>query len=57
MKQQLAPLKIKFVAKLGIMGKYEDGEEKFHIIVPKQYVDQVRNLKGKQVKMTLEDEL
>jgi hypothetical protein len=51
-------LKIKFVAKLGVMGKYErDGVEKFHVIVPRQFIDDVKGLKGKQVKITIEDEI
>ena len=36
------------------MGKYQkDNEEKFHAMVPRQFVDKVRNLKGKQVKVTM----
>lgn len=58
MKAGLKELKIIFAAKLGSMGKYQkDNEEKFHVIVPRQFVDKVRNLKGKQVKVTIEDEL
>jgi hypothetical protein len=45
-------LKIVFVAKLGRMT-----DDKFHVIIPKQYNDKVRNLHGKQVKMILDDEL
>jgi len=45
-------LKIVFVAKLGAMG-----EDKFHVIVPKQYNNKVRNLRGKQVRIELNDEL
>jgi hypothetical protein len=56
--QSLQKLKIKFVAKLGVMGKYErDGVEKFHVIVPRQFIDDVKDLKGKQVKITIEDEI
>jgi hypothetical protein len=56
--QSLQKLKIKFVAKLGVMGKYErDGVEKFHVIVPRQFIDDVKGLKGKQVKITIEDEI
>jgi hypothetical protein len=40
------------VAKLGAMA-----EDKFHIIVPKQFNDKIRNLKGKQVKIIMDDEL
>lgn len=58
MKRRLGDLKIIFAAKLGAMGKYErDNEEKFHVIIPRQFVDKLRNLKGKQVKVTIEDEL
>ena len=45
-------LKIVFVAKLGAMS-----EDKFHIMVPKQFNEKIRNLKGKQVKIILDDEL
>jgi hypothetical protein len=45
-------MKIVFVAKLGDMV-----EDKFHVIVPKQYNDKVRDLRGKQVKIILDDEL
>jgi hypothetical protein len=45
-------LKIVFVAKLGRMA-----EDKFHVIIPKQYNDKIKHLKGKQVKMILDDEL
>lgn len=51
-------LKIKFVAKMGVSGKYDsDGQEKFHIMVPRQFINDVKNLKGKQVKVTIEDEI
>lgn len=57
-KRAIEAMKITFVAKLGAMGKYEkDALQKFHVMVPKQYVDQVKDLKGKQVKVTIEDEL
>jgi len=39
------------------MGKYDDGEDKFHIIIPKQYVSQVRNLKGKHIRVYVDDEI
>ena len=57
--KSLHDLKIKFVAKLGLMGKYDDGEEKYHVIIPKQHVKEIKNLnlKGKQIKITMEDEL
>lgn len=45
-------LKIVFVAKLGAMG-----DDKFHVMVPKQFNDQIRDLKGKQVKIIMNDEL
>lgn len=58
MSQLIVPLKIKFVAKLGAMGTYSDGEEKFHVMVPKQFINnEIRDLKGKQVKVTIEDEI
>lgn len=41
-----------FVAKLGRMA-----EDKFHVIVPKQYNEKIKHLKGKQVKLVLDDEL
>lgn len=58
MSAQIQKLKIKFVAKLGAMGTYSDGEEKFHVMIPKQFINnEIRDLKGKQVKITLEDEI
>jgi hypothetical protein len=45
-------LKIVFVAKLGAMSA-----DKFHIMVPKQFNDKIKNLKGKQVKVIMDDEL
>ncbi|MGI8834830.1 MAG: hypothetical protein ACR2IS_19625 [Nitrososphaeraceae archaeon] len=55
---KLNKLKVKFVAKLGLMGTYEkDGVEKFHIIVPKQHVGQIREWKGKQIKVIIDDEI
>jgi hypothetical protein len=51
-------MKITFAAKLSVMGKYEkDNEQKFHVMIPREHIDMVRNLKGKQVKVTIEDEL
>jgi hypothetical protein len=50
-------LEIKFVAKLGAMGTYSDGVKKYHVMVPKQYIDKIENLEGKQVKIILTDEL
>jgi hypothetical protein len=49
-------MKVKFVTKLGLMGRYNDGEEKFHIIIPKEHVSEVRNCKGKQVRIIMDDE-
>jgi hypothetical protein len=43
--------------KLGSMGKYDDGIEKFHIIVPKEYGKQVKDLKGKHVRVYVDDEI
>ena len=45
-------LKIVFVAKLGRMA-----EDKYHVIIPKQFNSKIKNLHGKQVKMILDDEL
>lgn len=45
-------MKIVFVAQLGAMA-----EDKFHVIVPKQYNDKIRHLHHKQVKIILDDEL
>ena len=42
MLMQIGKLRIKFIAKLGAMGKYQDGKDKFHIIIPKQYIDQIK---------------
>jgi hypothetical protein len=57
-KEKLKELKIIFVAKLGGMGKYaRDNEQKFHVIIPRQHIDKIRDLKGKQVKVTIEDEI
>ena len=55
----LQELKIRFVAKLGVSGKYDkDGLKKFHVMIPRQYTEELDklNLEGKQVKITLEDE-
>lgn len=53
-------LKIKFVAKLGVSGKYtKDGLTKFHIMIPRQFAEELErlHLEGKQVKVTVEDEI
>jgi hypothetical protein len=58
MKIQTQDLRIRFVAKLGAMGKYQkDGEDKFHIIIPRGYIEQLRSLKGKQVRVEIDDEI
>lgn len=50
-------MKIVFVAKLGSMGRYErDQQQKFHVMIPREHIDKIKNLKGKQVKITIEDE-
>jgi hypothetical protein len=51
-------MKIVFAAKLGSMGKYEkDNEQKYHVMIPREHIEKIKNLKGKQVKVTIEDEL
>jgi hypothetical protein len=55
--RSLNDLKIKFIVKLGTMGTYGDGVDKFHLIVPKEYGKQVRDLKGKQVRVYVDDEI
>ena len=57
LKRNLEELKIKFIVKLGTMGTYGDGEDKLHLIIPKEYVDQLRDLKGKQVRVYVDDEI
>jgi hypothetical protein len=57
MKTATQIMEIKFVAKLGAMGAYTDGTRKYHVMIPKQYIDRVENLEGKQVKIILTDEL
>ena len=57
MKAATQIMEIKFVAKLGAMGAYKDGSKKYHVMVPKQYIDRIGNLEGKQVKIILTDEL
>ena len=34
-----------------------DGVDKFHLIIPKEYGKQVRDLKGKQVRVYVDDEI
>jgi hypothetical protein len=53
-------LKIIFVAKMGVSGKYDkDGRKKYHVMIPRQHIDKIENLnlEGKQVKVTIEDEI
>ena len=52
---KLQELEIKFIAKVGTAGKYSDGEEKFHVMIPKRFMDKVRRLKGEQVKVIIND--
>jgi hypothetical protein len=44
-------VKIKFVARLGTIGK-----DKFHILIPKEFHEEIRSLKGKQVKVIIDDQ-
>jgi hypothetical protein len=39
------------------MGPYGDGVDKFHLIIPKEYVKKVKDLKGKQVRVYVDDEI
>jgi hypothetical protein len=55
--RSLSELKIKFIVKLGTMGTYSDGEDKLHLIIPKEYVEQLRDLKGKQVRVYVDNEI
>jgi hypothetical protein len=55
--RSITDLKIKFIVKLGTMGTYGDGVDKFHLIIPKEYGKQVRDLKGKQVRVYVDDEI
>jgi hypothetical protein len=56
-KKSLEQMKIRFVAKLGVTGKYKKGgKEKLHVLVPKEYVDQLKSLKGKQVRVVIDNE-
>jgi hypothetical protein len=45
-------VKVKFVARLGKMG-----EEKIHVLVPKEHWDTLKPLVRKQVRVTIDDEL
>jgi len=42
---------------LGAMGKYSDGEDKFHIMIPKRFFKQVKDLKGEQIRVLINDEI
>ena len=44
-------MKVVFVAKLSALA-----EDKFHLIIPKQYNSKVKSLKGKQVRVVVDDE-
>jgi hypothetical protein len=57
MKTMAQEMQIKFVAKLGAMGTYSDGTKKYHVMVPKQFIEQIEDLEGKQVKIILTDEI
>lgn len=57
MLMQIGKLRIKFIAKLGAMGKYQDGKDKFHIIIPKQYIDQIKKYKGTHVRIEMDNEI
>jgi hypothetical protein len=45
-------VKVKFVARLGKMG-----EEKIHVLVPKEHWNTLKPLVRKQVRVTIDDEL
>ena len=55
--QIIQQLEIKFIAKIGPTGKYSDGAEKFHVMIPKRYLDKVKKLKGEQVKVVINDDI
>jgi hypothetical protein len=57
MQKQIHKLKIKFIAKLGAMGKYKDGQEKYHVMIPKQYFNQVKDLRGTDVRIVIDNEI
>jgi antitoxin component of MazEF toxin-antitoxin module len=44
-------MQIKYVAKISSQG------ENFIVWIPKEYHDQVKKMKGKQVKITIDDEI
>jgi hypothetical protein len=44
-------MKVVFIAKLSTLA-----EDKFHLIIPKQYNPKIKNLKGKQVRVVVDDE-
>jgi hypothetical protein len=49
-------LKIKFIAKLGAMGKYQDGEKKYHIIIPRKYISHIKDLEDEQLRAVIDNE-
>jgi hypothetical protein len=57
MQKQVEKLRIKFIAKLGAMGKYQDGEKKFHIIIPRKYIDQIRELEDEHIRVEIDNEI
>jgi hypothetical protein len=57
LRKNIAGLRIKFIVKLGTMGTYDDGVDKYHLIVPKEYGKQIKDLKGKQVRVVVDDEI
>jgi hypothetical protein len=56
---QIQEMKIRFVSKLGTIGRYSDNRKKYHVMIPKQFIDELDtlDLEGKQVKVTIEDEI
>jgi hypothetical protein len=41
----------------GAMGKYQDGEKKFHIIIPKKYINQIRDLEDEHIRVEIDNEI
>jgi hypothetical protein len=56
---QIQEMRIRFVSKLGTIGKYSDNRRKYHVMIPKQFIDELDKLdpEGKQIKVTIEDEI
>jgi hypothetical protein len=48
--------KIKFIAKLGAMGKYQDGEKKYHITIPRKYISHIKDLEDEQLRVIIDNE-